>query len=331
MNKKGSGMILFLIIGVVILIAIAIGIFVVAVIINEKPITNETITSTNTKLLLRSFAEDINNYTDANYSLEYNGIIYKSGRLNKNSFTEINAPVNQSYHLLCWNDEYYKREAVFIVGDDELNQLICRLNQRKGNLNISYTGELNNKNNIIKLKIDTENHWKKNTICFGWSAGIIDAGMKEQTKECNQKWLNFSEYFPENKTYTYYQNSYIDGEGLYRCPDDDNIEICRYTIGGTCRVKNIEIPPSYKSKVDHCVYTGENINNETKVYDVEVKMLDERSFIDSLDIYVLDQDRIKVSSDPHIGYQFFTEFQGVNLGIPKDYHINIPYTGIDTY
>jgi len=328
MYKKGNG---FITAGFIFFFLLAIGILAIFLLSGNIGKTKDNIPSQSTKLLIRGLSEIENNYTDVNYSLEYNGKTYQEGFATKDAFEEVNAPINQTYSLYCWNKDFYVRRAVFPVRDAEAYDLTCSLNEKIGDLNLSVEGNLTSKLNKLKLNISTKDTFKKVVICFSWGTGIIDATLPEQNARCDGNWVNWSSYHPENGTYDYYQKEYPEGEGIYRCPSDDSVEKCKYAIGSVCRVIGTEKPLSYKSIADSCYYTGRTLKNSSEVFDIEVKMLDIRNKLDYLDIYILDQDRIKYSEDTIGGWRYFTESGGENLGNKEDYYIHIPYTGQETY
>src|SRR3990167_629958 len=155
-------------------------------------------------------------------------ILFSGGLFNSTSYTfnnswsEGNLLPNQQYTVECYSRDHYLRQGIYTSGNitDEEDVFECELfpygtpnfELLTDNENLENgTLVLLKPNQINKLKVNIgvyEGYFQKSAICFKWTPGIIYVSIKDRVDICEypEGWLNYSMFFPENKTYYYYPN-----------------------------------------------------------------------------------------------------------------------------
>lgn len=318
-NKKGS---VGLVIGITIGVLIIIGVVVLIIVLNNKGVfkpKEESITLI--PLFIAPRLEPDLNFTEASYVLEYqkkdgNFTFFSQGKLD-DSWNELNVPRDFRLSFYCWNDQAYVVRASKDHLPEEIAQnkskFVCDM-VKFGAIKVSHSGNLKSTRDLIKINISTDDWFYKTGMCFSWTSGILDVGLKDQFVVCEQgSWKNWSKYDAEKKRFTYLP------EGKYLC-GEDQYQACIYTDGSKCKVENEQIPIRFKNKVDSCVYTGKTIHNRTVEFTLDVQS-DFKNRLDYIDIYIYDKDRRK---NPTTGeWEWVSEVDGKDIASPDViYRIN---------
>lgn len=221
-----------------------------------------------------------------------NYVGYKSDIV-ADAYTPFLVPADRIVTVRCQGDD--EGEYYLVTAFKEHNSRELEVNKSKmdctmakiGTLEVKkVSGNLNFNQNQIVLNVTARDGWfYKLSMCFAWSAGIIDVSNKNQWTECDSgKWLNYSKYYAENQTYEWLP------EGVFRCGDVE--ENCQEVKGNKCRLTDAVAPYRFSGKVDSCFYTGETLApNESYQLILDVSTIENKNPLDYVHIWFYDMDR----------------------------------------
>jgi len=322
MNNKQAGIGIF--ITITLLFLTITGIIVAILIANEEGVFNSDDENTNPPTInLYIKARDKNNFTNANYVLDYNQnppTIISEGELSPDEWTEIKSPL-ELIHLYCWNNENYVVKASKIFSPPEIksntSKLICDM-PKIGNITVSSKGKINHGLNLITLNITSEGWYYKPALCLSWTAGITSVSRPEYIETCNKgDWVNYSYFNASSQEYTYLNpNFYRCGNCQGGSPSScERVEECKFVEQNKCKLFEMDVPYRYKTKVDDCSYLGSSLNNESRIVEFEVKA-DNPSELDEVTFYIFDRDR-RFSPSENM-WVFMSEYNEKNIGNSQD-------------
>lgn len=316
-NKKGSiGIIIAIILIILFLIAIVVLVFVLSGKGVFKPKNNEVPTipmfiMPRDKITLEP--------VESNYVIEYTNdkqerIVVSEGNFD-NSWNEVDVPRDYRLTVICWSDKYYLVKAYKDIVLSEINEnksiFTCDMD-RIGNLTIIHSGSISGVDDEITLNISTEDAFYKTAMCFSWTSGIIDVGLKNQYVICEDgSWKNWSKYDAKTMKFTYLPNN------TYTCGEDWT-ETCVFAQGKKCKVENELIPIRFKDIADSCVYTGKSLRKESYELEIEVKSFEYKNSYDYIDIYFYDRDRRWDPTEQK--WIWFSEINGKDIASPDVIH-----------
>lgn len=236
-------------------------------------------------------------FFDANVQISYmdkgHEVIAYDGKLNADAYTPFIVPKDRNIIVRCWDDKHYLVKAVKVHNSRELQankSVMDCTTARIGDLEIKkISGDLGHSFNSIKLNITArDGWWYRMGICFEWTAGIISVTSQNQWIICRAgKWLNYSVYYPENKTYIWLPND------EYRCGKDfENTERCIATHINKCKLPDAKIPFRFSGKVDSCTYTGETLEpDESIIIQLDIPTIENKNSLDYVALHFYDHDR----------------------------------------
>ena len=312
MNKKAS---MGVMVGIIIFVMI-IGLIVTSLIIaKQKGYFIKKEIKPEPTLKLHFMARDLETLEsiDSTYILDYTNnsksIVLSKGNLSKDVWKEVDVPI-KIIHVYSWSKDHYlvKASKEFIQSEIQKNKSNFYIDIPKiGKLNVKHTGDLKNNLNQIKLNITSDNWFKKTSLAFSWTAGIvnvwIDGGENIICEKGN--WINYS-YDATTKTYTYFENNY------YKC--DERLERCESVELNKCKPFNTLMPLRFQGTYDSVVYLGKTISpGESIEVILNVKTLGVNA-LDELKITIYDQDRRWNPNEQMFTYM--SELNGVNIGSP---------------
>lgn len=323
-NNKGS---LGLVIGITIGVLVLIGVIVLILVLNHKGVFKPKQEPMELiPFFIAPRLEPDLNFIESNYILEYQNVdgnftYYSQGKLD-DSWNELNVPRDFRLGFSCWSDQTYLVRAYKDILPEEKAQnkskFTCDM-VKFGNITVIHEGEIKSTRDQITLNISTGDWFYKTGMCFAWTSGILDVGLKDQFVFCDSgSWKNWSSYDAEKRKFTYLP------KGKYLCGEDQYQE-CIYVDGSKCKIENEEIPSRFKGKVDSCVYTGKTIHNQTVQFVLDIQS-DFKDRLDYIDIYIYDRDRRK---NPNTGeWEWVSELDGKDIGSPDAiYRINYQEEG----
>lgn len=323
MNKKSQ---LAIIVFVVILLAI-IGTLMYFGIKNMLSKEPEIIEPEPTiSLYLQAYEPETDKYLSLNYSLEFNQQVYKTGTLQAYDnlgnpiINEIsNLPINQTWLLYIWNQDYYLSKVIFpSLRTDYTYKINLHKNLKKGEINISYKGTINeNSVNKIILNISVRNGTLKNLMVCYDSHGFTYIRPRSTYIECLTKWQNSTPNHPLNNSFGYLPKPY------YYCAKTKQIVKCELIGIYTCIPQDYEVPPDLERQIDFCIYTGKTLESDYYTEEIAIKTtsINELSF---LRIIAVDFERVRDNfCDFYSCYHKHNRWNGEDVGIPDVvYEIN---------
>ena len=313
-------------------IIIAISVFIILIIIagiilggyaiikNNVDKKNSNISNPTIRLLIGAVDAETNQRIDGEYSVWMNYSIISEGKLNRNIYTEVSLPLNQTPIINCWGENYYLTKIPYYVTQEDIQlnitQETCSL-YKSSNIKVDVDGSIKNKLNSISIKINSPKWYYKTGFCFAWTAGIIDVIAPNQIVSCTSGWKNYSSYDEKTKNYVWLlDNTYV-------C-NQNNYEKCERVFENStqCKLFSEIIPQRFAGKVDSCIYTGRTLHNETGEFNFVVKTLDNKNALDKLRIFVYDKDRRYIPEKND--WIWMSEYNGKNLGA-EDINYTIYY------
>lgn len=260
-------------------------------------------------------------YTTASYQLEANKQVIKKGTfetpyLNDNpTLLEIkDIPLDNFYIIYFWNDDYYTAKT--ILNKESYQTLTFQKERKKGKPEVNFIDEIDK--GKLYLNVSSNYSIQSLSFCIKKSIGFLYVQPEKLIRRCEQgKWLNYSQYFPENDSYVSYP------ENVYRCGDVENIEYCTETFGNECFLPSkISIPERHKG-TDYCFYTGEVISNSNYLLELNVKTIPQIDEKDYIEVCLMDGERSKTTEEEcsRKDYEYMcwlakhTSIEGKDLGI----------------
>lgn len=327
-QHKGSAGVVITIIFIILIISIIIVLVVVA---NQRGWLKKNTESPQQlpQIELYLKANDLDHLDqsfDANVQISYmdqgNEIIAHRGKLSANAYTPFLVPNERIITVRCWNENHY---FVTAYKDHSPRELMANKSKMEctmagmGNLEINkISGSLAMNYNKIKLNITArDGWWYRLGMCFEWTAGILSVTSANQWLLCDQgKWLNYTKYYPENKTYDWLP------EKVYRCGQEQQ-ETCKETKLNKCLLPEVTTPYRLLGKVDSCTYTGKTLKpDESYLIELEVSTIDNKNSLDYIKVIFYDHDRRWDSTEQR--WLWFNEVGGIELGSP-DQELQINY------
>lgn len=311
MNTKGAvGVILGIIAGVLILVLL-----IVLVIVAKQKIfpSNEEIqkNQTTVRLFLGVFDKETEESLIANYLLVSNqNTILSEGVLDKDKLTESRISYKGLLTFSCWNNDYYSDRISQTISESIVDEtkftLFCNLYKIDKDLKVSHQGNLNEELNTIKLNITAKEKFRRVSLCFSWTTGIIDVILPDFFEICDGgAWRNYSFFNTTSEKYLWLPKE------QYICSQSP-IQECEEIIGNRCKLKEIIPPLRHRSISDVCVYTGKNINNGELNLEFQVKTSDFKNPLDFLEIIVVDYD-LRFNKEQK-KWEWVSEKNGVDIG-----------------
>ena len=319
----------------IIFIIIFIGLLITGFIIaNQKGyLTKDKESQINNSLTLYLMARDDSSKESitANYLLDYTynrtqvklseGILKKSDN-GENFWTEIrNIPNDKIIHVYGWNENHYLVKASKQFDEQEKFNNISkfRVDMRKiGNLEVTHTGHLYEKTNIIRINVTSNDGWFHNMgVALSWSPGVLDAYLQKDLILCGfGNWSNWSSYDEDSKIYTYLANH------TYGC-GEEIIEMCEFVEGNKCKTYPPLMPSRFIGIADRAVYSGETLApGETYQLILVVRTLGNTNALDNVKMTFYDYDRRW--SDAEQRLTKFSEYNGEDIGA-KDFEYTIGF------
>lgn len=286
---------------------------------SSKEKKKEEITIPTITLKIRVLDEK-GNSIKSNYYLEANNIRLKEGGLEA-SWNELsNMPINKSYRICYWTDEYYRGCSIYLRSNSFNNITMLEqfsLKNIKGKINIHPIDKLEKgKEQKLRLNISVINGTLSNLIICTWhSVGIIDVIKPEIGILCN-RWLNY--------TYDIEGNRINLTNNLYWCESENKIENCQKIIDKTqCISPNIAPPSRLKDSVDFCYYTGQSIQDSDYIAEYDAKTMEFIDPLDYINFYIIDKELVKIGNEHNLEH---TDAEGNDAGIADIlYRLNYTY------
>lgn len=321
-DKKSQAGIIVLIVFLVIIILIGVSIAIYGTknkLFSSKKKDKEPVKIPTITISARVSYPD-GNPAKANYFLDADKITLKQGIFEKswNEFFEM--PINKSYRLCYWTDEFYRHCTIYlrgisfiplnknmtIFGNITMNEEL-QARFRKGIVNINAMDKMQKgAEQILRLNISARNgSLSRLTICTWHSIGIISLTKPEITIHCD-RWLNY--------TFDVEGNQINLTNNMYWCEQENKIEQCTKVMNRReCIVPNANPPSRLKDKVDFCYYTGTSILNGDYVAEYNLNtmpFIDQRDYIN---FYIIDSELIKIDDEYPIRNE---DAFGRDVGIP---------------
>lgn len=231
---------------------------------------------------------------NAEYSLELNNSMIKSGTL-ETSWNDIIVENRiGEYKIYYWNNEYYVDYHTEYISDVR-NQTVTKElkfnpSNKIGNITAQLSSVIKKGENNIELIFTVNGTIKKFTYCIYRSIGILSAEPESYSSICKtQPWSNVTEY-----------GNLSNNE--YFC--DNLIAQCETIAGSKCERPVIKV--NFDIEADVCYFLAKTLSNEEYRVPLKVETMDYFDNSDYLLITLMDMD---LSQDrrifgKHWGYDF---------------------------
>ena len=309
-----TGVLIGIAIGIILLIAITIGL---ASILNKEK-TDQEETELGTLAFFLKVQDSRNQeLLNGEYVLtKSNGDFISRGVLGKDSWTLIDnkIPITQ-LEVYCKADNHYMtrnvKEFTKVEIDSNASKFLCKTDLI-GDLKITHQGSLNKTENIIKIDLTTNREFRKLSAVLSWTSGIIDVEYKKDFVVCEEELKNYTRY-DEGLGYIPLQ------EDFYLCKNE--IYYCKEVNGTKCFLYEEEMPDRFKNENDKAIYFGKTLKGEHQII-LYVKTIEEKISEDYLKITFYDKELVYNIYKGE--WEILDQYEGENLGA-EDFKYTIFY------
>jgi len=312
--------------GIVVFIFIALLVVGLIIIVQKGDLFDnpDEVMETPMKLYLKTIDDVTKEEVDSNYSVYTNNVLISEGFMS--SLTEIETP-RTPIEVYCWNDNHYLRKGIKIYEKKELianqSQFNCPM-RRIGDLSITHTGNLINRENVIKFNITVKDDWwQKLSIAIAWSPGIINVYQRggEEIMCDRGEWKNYTDFNASSNLYTWTPKHYYVC-GTCQNGECEKSEKCISVEKNKCEPFSTLVPNRFLGKVDKVQYFAKNLHNESYEVTFHIKTLENKNSLDFVEFIFYDKEK---RFDPQENlWRYMSEKDGINLG-GEDFRYRIDY------
>ena len=247
---------------------------------------NEEETEKVISVFARVYDSALNKYVKANFTFEADGQILKSGELEPTFNQFDNLPINKTFTLCFWNGDNYRScdiyDRSYSFRNLTLDDGIFENTARKGKINITSLNPLE-KDRAYKLIFNISSKdgtLKRLSVCTFHTTGIIYVALPDSKVECNMGWNNYT--FDVNGNKINLTNNF------YYCESQQRFEYCSKKIDNDCIIPNLNVPSRLKDAADQCFYTGQYLQNNNYILELETKTMKYIDGRDYIRLFIVD-------------------------------------------